>query len=146
MVLYAQKKVSCLMSLVYALRHQRILYSSDVSCCCVNGLRLLYTLTCKHVIAIKKYVFKGAIILIPLFRPGVFSNISKRWRLPENPEQLVKPCCTEPVLILEALLASISGWLGQYYLPLIVRQQRAHSDYNPCGKIHLWWIHQHIME
>ena len=76
------KKVSCLMSLVYALRHQRILCSSDVSCCCVNGLRLLYTLTCKHVIAIKKYVFKGAIILIPLLRPGVFSNISKRWRLP----------------------------------------------------------------
>ena len=43
---------------------------------------VLYTLTCKHVIAIKKYVFKGAIILIPLLRPGVFSNISKRWRLP----------------------------------------------------------------
>ena len=64
------------MRLVYALRHERVLHSSVVCCCCVNVPRPIYTLTCKMLW--QEYVVKGAIILISLLRPGFFSNIGKR--------------------------------------------------------------------
>ena len=84
-------------------------------------------------------------IFLFFFRFGAISNTYKQYSLPAHFTLLVRICCAEPVLLLEALLASISGWLGQHYLPLKVWQQRAHTDHYPCGKIHLWWIHQHIM-
>ena len=50
-----------------------------------------------------------------------FLSLHRKHRLiNDDVENLVKPCCAEPVLLLGALLASISGWLGQHYLPLKV--------------------------
>ena len=45
----------------------------------------------------------------------------------------------------EALLACISGWLVCRYFPFVLWQQRTNSDNYPCGKIHLWGIHECIV-